>query len=85
MFQFSGSVWVGPGVSDSDVGVGMGVEPAVVAVGDGVVVPTGAGWVHPAASTSSMKNTSAVVTITIFFIWECCPGGYLRIVPLRVS
>jgi hypothetical protein len=41
--------------------------------------------VHPAASTSSMKNTSAVVTITIFFIWECCPGGYLRIVPLRVS
>jgi hypothetical protein len=37
--------------------------------------------VHPAASTSSMKNTSAVVTIRIFFIRECCPGGYLRIVP----
>ena len=41
MFQFSGRVWVGPGVEDTDVDDAVGVAAAVVAAAVGVGV-TGA-------------------------------------------
>lgn len=81
IFQFSGRVWVGPGVREMGVDDAVGVAVAVVSAGVGVGVAGGvAGWVHPAASTRTVQSTSAAEMIKFFFIREFCPGGYMSIV-----
>jgi len=82
MFQFSGRVTVGPGVSEAAVCDAVGVEVMVVPAGVGVGVTVDvAGCVHPAARTSTMQSTSTDGMIRIVFIREFYPGGYLGIVP----
>jgi hypothetical protein len=81
MFQFSGRVWVGPGVEDTGVDEDVGVAAAVVTATVGVGVTGGvAGCVHPAARASTAQSTSAAAMTSILFIPDNYMGGYLMIV-----
>jgi hypothetical protein len=73
IFQFSGRVWVGPGVEDTEVDDAVGVAAAVVAAAVGVGVTDVAGCVQPAARASTAQRTSADIITSVLFI----PDNYM--------
>ena len=68
MFQFSGRVWVGPGVSETVVGVGVIVGEAVVTTVVGVGVTGGVVCVHPAVKMNTKQSTTADAITSVLFI-----------------
>ena len=64
---------MGPGVEEPEVNDAVGVGAAEVATGVGVGVVVGvAGWVQPAARTSTTQSTRADVITSILFIPDNC-------------
>jgi hypothetical protein len=85
IFQFSGRVWVGPGVREAVVGVGMGVGGTVVTTVVGVGVTGGVVCVHPAAKMNTKQSTNADAITRVLFIPDNFPGCVFYVSVLTVQ
>ena len=72
MFQFSGSVWVGPVVGGINVvGTGVGTSVADVSTAVGVGVTGGGVCVHPAVMSRNSKTRKIPITDRAFMHRRC--------------
>jgi hypothetical protein len=71
MFQFSGSVWVGPGVREREVGRAVGTSDTIVSPAVGVGVAGGVVCVHPVETSRRSRTRKTPITDCAFMHRRC--------------